>query len=1058
MKKIERTTVVIISLSALCVLLMGAILVALLPGIKGKRNDLGIICVPITISDSQTTYNYIEFSFDGEANGFELEDTKTLLTVAPDAKFNNMPLQLKRAGEGLVFHVVNTNNCEPTVGDTLLFTAGEYYNATTKVGVELDKTVGLVWDGNAWMEDATILPPAASDDTQATISTESVNGTIATLATTGSGGNDPNSNTTTSYNVTVSQEIKRQWWWGFEMFLEGTNIAVGPQNGGIAIDGNVYLDGVAIADPWFVVSDYDWGTGSYPIIIKTSDDKVWANEAAYNADKAAGTEHHMTIAAGTVLTADGKTYTVIEDANYRLSTIGGVYQWRYTTEAYNPVESEPEPQDQYVITAQSKIVIPSDASATIQFAAKELQRFIDETTGLTLPIVLQGTFVDHTVLNFSLDNQGACAAISNAKRDSYATVVDLGIMYVFGESDRAVLYGVYDFIETQLGVRFVSSDVTYIPNVSNVVIAGDYSVVETPAVDIRSYWTYDTQYDPVFAARKRLVALFEANPVDGGMNRDYYNPGHNLNALITSGGGTVSETTCLSNASTRAAIVAGMQNQIAANPSANYFALKIEDGYKPTSCGCADCVGKSDSDLLMALCNYVATEVNRTSNRDIYIVTYAYAETETPPTISVDSHVVVELAPIKNANFGYAYNDSRQTEAFIASVNGWKQKMGDRLWFYDYGTNYNNYSWYLSDLSLMLPNYQYFSNTLGCKAVIVEGNHAYQNDWQQALRVYVASKVMWDPNGYTQADVMNLVNEFCRLYFGESAGTAVYQYIVNMEAALVDIRDSGNYYVADSDHTLTGFNFRYDNNGVKHYLNANYHGWYTKDFLNAQISSLTAVYQNATGAEKNRLAQALYTAKLMYFANYKTYENKSVFFRYDTTSDSAFLTLKNEMSQLLTALDNGYAKGAYRSYYNNLLFKTMLEVVGTSTNATLVPGAEQSQAYLTSVTPGTAAGIYMKLEQNGTNAQTSGWNVVSGTTTAQIVSSTGASRTVIIKGTGAADRFFCDYDGFAGTPGDTAVITISAGTIVDNGVTWIIQGPIIIDLMFIGNQWTIYGT
>ncbi len=849
--------------------------------------------------------------------------------------------------------------------------------------------------------------------------------------------------------ATMSETIKRDRWHEFELLLEGDGVNLGPAISGLTVLGEVLLDG-AEYETWFVISDYDWDTGNYALSIKTSDGRLWDSQEERDADAAAGIEHHLTVKAGTkLLTTEGIVYIITEDANYHISVIDGAYNWYYTTEGYTPSATLSE----YALTEESAIIVPASAGTTTTYAATELQSFIAQASGLTLEIVEQGTAVDTGVLNISLGNQGACPAISNAKQDSYATVMNGGILHIYGGSERAVLYGVYEFLEQQLGIRFVSSEITHVPEVGQLILQADYSITKTPAVDIRSYWTTETQNDPVFAARKRLVTLFESSPIDGGMSRDYYNPGHNLNDLIVKGGGTVPAAVCLADSALRSSVVAGLQYYMQLYPTASYFALKLEDGH--SFCSCDACAGQSDTDQLIALCNDVASALNAASDREVFVVTYAYGSTEVAPTIEVDEHVVIELAPIQNANFGYALNDANQPEAFRQSIAAWQEKVGDRLWFYNYGTNFNNYSWYLSDLSLMLTNYQYLANTVGCDSIIVEGNHTYQNDWQQALRVYVASALLWDPNAYTQEDVMALVKEFCSYYFGSDT---VYSYITAMEAQLETVRASGTYFVAAADHTLNGTNYQTDTSGVRHTLNANYYSWYSADFIKSQITTLEALYDSASGAQSERLAQVLFTAKLMYFANYVEYENKLTWiFKYDTyTWDSTYTALKNDISDLLTVLDNGYSTGSYRSFYNQMLFKSMLEIAGSDTDATLVPGQTQDMAFLTNAWTEVAAGSYIVLEQNGESRTTSDWQAVSGTSTAQIVNSTtGAVQSVTVKGTGVSNRFFCDYDGFAGEEGQTAVITISAGTVIDNGYTWTVASDITVSLTYTDGMWNV---
>jgi hypothetical protein len=90
------------------------------------------------------------------------------------------------------------------------------------------------------------------------------------------------------------------------------------------------------------------------------------------------------------------------------------------------------------------IVCPTDASATLKLAAKEIRRYVYLRTGELLPIADSGT--------------GAAAAITlktdkALEAQQYRLKTNDKILTISGGSDVAVLYGVYDFSE-KLGVRF----------------------------------------------------------------------------------------------------------------------------------------------------------------------------------------------------------------------------------------------------------------------------------------------------------------------------------------------------------------------------------------------------------------------------------------------------------------------------------------------------------------------------------------------------------------------------------------------------------------------------
>lgn len=705
-----------------------------------------------------------------------------------------------------------------------------------------------------------------------------------------------------------------------------------------------------------------------------------------------------------------------------------------------------------------------------------------------LDIVTDGRMLNTATLNFSIGEteiKNNVTAGSAEKADSFAREINSGMCFIFGGSDRGTLYGVYDFIEDVLGVKFISSDVTVVPSGVILRLNEDDSVFETPAFDIRSLWTNETQVDPLFAARKRITTLFYndnlSSPYGGGMYNGYYNPGHNLNALITAGGGSISGTVCLSSTATRNAVVASLRQLVIQYGNCKYFAVKTEDGYNPAACTCSLCSGKTASDLLVDFCNYVAIEINKVAGREIFVVTYAYGVTETPPTIVVNEKVIIELAPITNVNLGYALSSDKQFAAFVSCLNDWKEKVGDRLWFYSYGTNFGNYGWYSLNLSLMQPNLSYLQNTIKSDSVIIEDNHfiAY-TDWQAALRTYVGSAIMWNPSAYADKNsVFALAKEFCKYYFGETAGNTVYEYIVDCENRLEEIRNGNvsdfEYYVKDTDHTLGDGQFAYDSQGTKHYLTANSYKIYEKAFLTEYISKIKSVYETASGEYKNRIASALFTVELSYFANYKYYLTESEgseYFTYDTTGSyttsgvlglgkksydySAFVTLRNEMSSLLTVLDGGYACGALRAFYNATLFKSMLEIAGNDANSELLPGENQNKAFLTGAASGTGAGFYIVLSENGESRMTSDWTVSESATVTAKYGNTTFNCT--LKGSGANNRFFVDVEN-AAISGVSAyekiTVTIKSGTIVNNGNEWHVVEDITFNAIFDGQKWCV---
>ena len=118
-----------------------------------------------------------------------------------------------------------------------------------------------------------------------------------------------------------------------------------------------------------------------------------------------------------------------------------------------------------------QIYIPSDADDTLKTAANELQYFIEDATGVTLPIV-QLYMYDDSVKYFSL-GQTTLATINGVEAannlgDSGFSIRTIdGNIYINALSGKGVLNGVYYYLEEALEYDFFITDTYSIETVDN---------------------------------------------------------------------------------------------------------------------------------------------------------------------------------------------------------------------------------------------------------------------------------------------------------------------------------------------------------------------------------------------------------------------------------------------------------------------------------------------------------------------------------------------------------------------------------------------------------------
>lgn len=125
--------------------------------------------------------------------------------------------------------------------------------------------------------------------------------------------------------------------------------------------------------------------------------------------------------------------------------------------------------------------IAYSGSSVVAFAASELQAYIQQMTGATLPITQTP---GHLASGILLVPAGGCADVvlpdarlTHEARDAYTVVQDGRRVLLRGSNDRSVLYAAYDLLE-QLGVRFIAPQYAfyagaaeYVPQVTDLAVA-----------------------------------------------------------------------------------------------------------------------------------------------------------------------------------------------------------------------------------------------------------------------------------------------------------------------------------------------------------------------------------------------------------------------------------------------------------------------------------------------------------------------------------------------------------------------------------------------------------
>lgn len=452
-----------------------------------------------------------------------------------------------------------------------------------------------------------------------------------------------------------------------------------------------------------------------------------------------------------------------------------------------------------------RIVVADSAPTNDKLAAEELQRYLREISGVSLPIVndkgkdepkeiLIGTnrhFNPTTIdLNSStLDDEGFRVETAGEK------------LVIIGGPARGSLYGVYTLLEDYLGCRWYSSKVSVVPRRSTVRLPPTH-ITQKPAFKFREVFYRDLM-NPEFAARLKLNGnsnlkreqqswgtwchslysfvspekYFNTHPeyfslIDGKRAHTY-----NYDKVVLTG------QLCFSEPALKDVMMESLRERMRASPNFQYWSISQNDS--PVFCQCERCTSvneREDSPMgtVLNFVNQVAAQFP-----DKTLSTLAYTFTIKPPRfIRAASNVCVVVTttgitcerPIaQSPDTGRDWPDGNNAK-FRRYLEQWR-RAADHFYIWDYEILFTHLLAPFPNLRNLQPNLKLF---LANKAqgVFAQGNREVGGEFAE-LRAYLLAKLLWNPN----IDLDLVLDDFLAGYYG-AASLPIRRYIDLMHDAL----------------------------------------------------------------------------------------------------------------------------------------------------------------------------------------------------------------------------------------------------------------------------------
>ena len=430
---------------------------------------------------------------------------------------------------------------------------------------------------------------------------------------------------------------------------------------------------------------------------------------------------------------------------------------------------------------RASIIVPKDAPVEVVRAAKELQTYLKKTSGAELPIRNEGAGgKDRVEIRIAVNPlgivRGGDPATQIVHEDGYAIQSGGRMITIMGGSPRGTLYGVYDFIERALGVRwFMPTELGEDILKAKSIAVPELTVVRNPAFPSVSGFTWAGS--PGAADWELRMRVKVGKPVNFGHNwynihrfsKEALEKDPEMFALVGGQRG-LSTQLCSSHPKVIQASVEAARRYFKANPDSPLFSISPNDG--AGWCECERCknidalYGITDfslADRFVHYANRVLEELEKT-NPGKQVGIYAYSEHTSPPKrarpkegyVTALTHMPWEFCHI------HAIDDPAcpSNQRYLGYLKGWSN-LTRHVGVYEYYGHFFAFTpWpIVHSMRRDIPLYR----DMKIERFISETQQNWAN---QGLNFYVAAKLVADPT----VDVDALLAEYFTRFYGKAGG------------------------------------------------------------------------------------------------------------------------------------------------------------------------------------------------------------------------------------------------------------------------------------------------
>lgn len=445
------------------------------------------------------------------------------------------------------------------------------------------------------------------------------------------------------------------------------------------------------------------------------------------------------------------------------------------------------------------IIVSDYASCSEHFAASEIQKYLNEISGAKIQVKSEGSGKKgkRIIIGYNQSVLDLEPSLQKPLNDdqSFCYFSVAGDIVIVGGNEIGTLYGVYTFLEKELGCRWLTNQVSFVPKLSSWHFTS-LNETSSPAFDYRYIYSKGS-FDKFWSLKNKNNGIPENYQTEYGIIKDCQIPFwgvHTFNRFVPPtkyfdghpeyysliNGKREPKQLCLSNKNVKKLCINALRDIIRSNSGFMVYDLSQNDNITPCQCRKCKKLKKrfgSESGVVIWFVNSVAKELKK-EFPDKLIGTLAYQYSQNPPrTIKPEQNVAIRLSLI-NTCLIHDLENCPKNKSAGADVKGWC------------GLTKNLYIWdYISSSRLYyapIPNFEairkriVFYKENGVRGVLFEGNSETEYGEFSSLRNYVIAKLLWDP--YSNLDL--LVTDFISHYYGRASSVMKEYYNMTQQRAI----------------------------------------------------------------------------------------------------------------------------------------------------------------------------------------------------------------------------------------------------------------------------------